>query len=463
MIVSLPVQASPHYTCPMHSHYIADEMGSCPICGMDLVSVAGEDDSEEEVDFEESVVKVQDISHYTCPMHPHYIADEMGSCPICGMDLVSVAGEGGADHSHHSHNHDSEVSTGPSSGSVSHKSSSESPRAVVKIAPEIIQNMGVRTEKVAITDFGKEVRSYGVITPNERLQKRIYSRVEGWITDFGVSAVGDEIATGGHLYTIYSPDLVLAQYDLLALDKSGRNTGLSKLSLHYQVDADFTKKLQETREIEQNVPYYSLWGGTVSMLNIRPGSHVTTSTLLMVIEDYSSVWVDVSVAEKDMEFLTHDSKARVVFSNRSNSESIANVDYIYPTISKDTRTGRIRLVLDNPDGEFKPGSYADVVFETEVSKRLAVPSEAVLRGSDGDFVVVSRGKGRFQPKKVVVGINNSGKTEIIKGINEGEDVVVSGQFMLDSESSMREVFRKMVSPKKSVNDSVSVGGAHVGH
>lgn len=383
-----------------------------------------------------SGVTMAETVKYHCPMHPHYISDAKGSCPICGMDLVEMAIEEEVHDAYAGHDREAHSSNG---------------RSAISISPETIQKIGVRTEAVQFHSFGDHVRSYGVIAPNERLQKKIYSRVDGWVSKLGVSAVGDVVTKGDHIYTIHSPDLVLAQYDLLSL--GGRNIDLNKLFVHYEVDTGFVKELRKTRKVKEDVPYYSPYSGTISEINVRQGSRVTLEMPLMVLEDYSSVWVDVSVAEKDLKFLSPESSATVSFSNLSNAEYTAKIDYIYPTIDPATRTGKVRLVLDNEDGAFKPGAYVDVNFSTNVEQRLAIPSEAILKSSDGDYVVVALGAGKFQPKRVHTGIHNQGKTEILHGLDEGEEVVVSSQFLIDSESSLRDAFRKME----------NTGGTHAGH
>lgn len=388
-----------------------------------------------------ALVHAEEVTHYTCPMHPHYITDEMGTCPICGMDLVAVV-------------HEEDVT------SSSQSNVSDVVRSSVLISPEMIQTIGVRTENASMTTFGNAVRSYGIVTPNERLQKRIYSRVEGWISGLGVSAVGDVVAQGDHIYTIHSPDLMLAQQDVLSLEKNGRNIDLSKLFLHYEVDKSFVDELRRTKKVTETVPYTSPYAGTVSELNVRPGSYVTLDMPLMVLEDYSSVWITASIAEQDLRFLSRDSSATVTFPNLGGVERVAQVDYIYPTIDAATRTGQVRLVLDNKDGMLKPGAYADVVFETQQRERLSVPSEAILRSSEGDFIVVALGDGRFQPRKILTGIHNKGRTEVLSGLKSGEDVVVSSQFLIDSESSLREAFRKMGGAESKVNAG---GETHVHH
>ena len=385
-----------------------------------------------------------EIQAYTCPMHPHYISEQAGTCPVCGMDLVPVKQHNNARDEHAEHHH-------------AHHNMEEA-HSVIAIPPQTIRNMGIRTEKATITNMGGQIRSYGVIVPNERLQKKVYSRVEGWISALGVSAVGDNIKQGEHLYTIHSPDLVLAQHDLLSLERRGRNIDLSKLFVHYEVDKEFIRTLRSSGKVKENVPYYSSYSGTVTKLYVRPGSHVTRTTPLMETEDYSSVWVEVHVAQKDLPFLTKGDTATITFSGTDYAKETTTIDYIYPEINPDSRTGRVRLVLENPDQSLKPGAYTDVTFETRIRQRLNIPSEAILRRSDGEFVVIAPGNGRFQPRQVHTGLYRQGRTEILHGIKAGESVVVSGQFLLDSESSLRDAFRRMEKMGSS-----TAGGGHAHH
>ena len=365
---------------------------------------------------------------YTCPMHPHYIATESGSCPICGMDLVLL-----------------EEETDHKINSSKDKSSNNSKKAIT-ISPETIQNIGVRTQKATAAIFGNDVRSYGLVAPNVRIQHDISSRIDGWVEELKVTAVGDEVKKDQLLFSLYSPDLISAQQDYIAAISSGLRSRIisSKKRLKsLGVQDRAINQIKKKRQKLQNIPFYSDVDGVVSKLNIRKGTYVKSGMQLAVIQDYSSVWINVSVAEKDLGFLKKDMKTEVTFPNISNEKRIARIDYIYPTIDEVSRTGQIRLILNNENGKLRPGSYADVSFETISVKRLSVPLEAVLKSSDGDHVVVDLGNGRFESRQVKTGVSNKGRIQIISGLKEGENIVVSSQFLIDSESSLRESFRKM--------------------
>ena len=364
---------------------------------------------------------------YTCPIHPHYIATEMGTCPIYGMDLVLMDSDGAiTDEDHGTHENDR--------------------RTTITISPETIQKMGVRTEKAMLANFGTNIRSYGLVTENVRLTLAISGRVAGWIEDLKITAVGDEVKKDDLLFTLYSPDLISAQQDYISAIASGVEDRIESSAKRLQSLGAGQKAIEQIRSSRQKLeylPFYAQTGGIVSQLMVNQGSYVKPGMQIAAIQDYSSVWIIVSVAEKDLQFLAKDSKAIVTFPNLGDIERTARIDYIYPTINENSRTGQVRLVLDNADGSLKPGAYADVDFETNIDKRLSVSSEAILKSSEGDFIVIALGDGRFQPKAIQAGIHNKGRTEIVRGVNKGDSVVVSSQFMIDSESSLRESFRKM--------------------
>ena len=358
---------------------------------------------------------------YTCPMHPHYIADEFGTCPICGMDLVKL-NAGGADFN----------------------ASASEQRAAITIPPEVIQNMGVRIGKAERTRFGRRIRSYGIVHANERLQNEFTSRFEGWIEKLYVTAVGDEVRAGAKLFEVYSPQLITSQNDyfLSRSDQRLADRALAQLR-SFGVQSQALELIRQRTEPLQFVPFFSERTGTVATLGIRQGSYVRRGMMLAMVQDYSEIWLRAGVAEKDLGFIANGNTASISFPNMAGRKVSATVDYIYPTIDTTTRTGQVRLVLENKDGQIRPGTYADIEFQVDSEERTAVPSEAVLRSGQGKYVVVSLGQGRFEPRLVETGLVTGRWTEVTRGVAVGEDIVVSGQFLLDSESALRESFHKL--------------------
>lgn len=368
-----------------------------------------------------SSAKPQATTKWTCPMHPHYIADAFGACPICGMDLVKLE-------------------TGGSMGAAGPAET----RAIVTIAPETIQNMGVRLGKAEKSRFGRQVRSYGIVHENERLRSEITARVEGWVENLRIRAVGDEVKQGDLLYSLYSPQLIVSQNDYLTArgERGGLQRGLAQLRA-FGVQPRALAEIAKRKTPMEFVPFYAEQAGTISEIFLKPGTYVKRGMLLAKIQNYKSVWLRVGVTERDLGLINKNGQAVVTFPNLPGRTANAKVDYIYPTIDNATRTGQVRLVLDNADGKIRPGSYADVVFEVDAQMRVAVPSEAILKSGQGHFVIVSLGEGRFEPRSIEPGMTAGRWTEVRRGVSEGEAVVVSGQFLIDSESALRESFRKL--------------------
>lgn len=381
-----------------------------------------------------AVPAMAQAEQYTCPMHPHYVADRQGTCPICGMDLVELASE-----------QESE-DDGAAMESMDNSDKGGMERTTVTIDPETIQNTGIRTEEAQMASFGTLVRSYGDVTENVRLQFDISARVEGWVEDLKVQAMGDEVKKGDLLFNLYSPALISAQQDLIsaiATGYKGRIDSAAKRLVSLGMQKRAIEEVKSRRKAFQSVPYYAESDGLVSAMNVRDGTYAKPGMNLMTLQNYDTVWVDVSVAEQDIPYITKETKAMVSLPALGVKEKEAAIDYIYPTIDRATRTGRIRLVLDNADGKLKPGAYADVELETGVDRRLSIPGDAILKSKDGDFVVVAMDQGRFQPRKILAGLKYKGRTEVLDGLAEKDKVVVSGQFLIDSESALRESFRKM--------------------
>ena len=381
-----------------------------------------------------AVPAMAQAEQYTCPMHPHYVVDRPGTCPICGMDLVELASE-----------QESE-DDGAAMESMDNSDKGGMERTTVTIDPETIQNTGIRTEEAQMASFGTLVRSYGDVTENVRLQFDISARVEGWVEDLKVQAMGDEVKKGDLLFNLYSPALISAQQDLIsaiATGYKGRIGSAAKRLVSLGMQKRAIEEVKSRRKAFQSVPYYAESDGLVSAMNVRDGTYAKPGMNLMTLQNYDTVWVDVSVAEQDIPYITKETKAMVSLPALGVKEKEAAIDYIYPTIDRATRTGRIRLVLDNADGKLKPGAYADVELETGVDRRLSIPGDAILKSKDGDFVVVAMDQGRFQPRKILAGLKYKGRTEVLDGLAEKDKVVVSGQFLIDSESALRESFRKM--------------------
>lgn len=362
----------------------------------------------------------QEPATYTCPMHPHYIStDPDGVCPICGMDLVPV----------------SEAPSGDGGD-----------QAGIAVSPAMFQTMGVRTAPAAVVSFARPVRAFGRVEPSTRAETVAASRVEGWIEDLAVTAEGDRVEAGDLLYRVYSPDLIGAQQDYLAALRSGAGGRIEAAAQRLRslgMQDGVIATLREGRAVIERMPVTAEENGVISALSVRDGTYVTPGDVILRLQRYDEVWIIASVAEQDLPSIAEGTSATVAVSAAAVPEREALVDYVYPTVDPETRTGRVRIVLSNDDQALRPGAYADVTFSVDARPRLSVPSEAILRDSRGAHVVMALGGGRFAPRPVQTGLSALGRTEIIAGLEPGEEIVTSGQFLLDSEASLREGFSKM--------------------
>lgn len=419
------------YTCPMHPQVISETPGKCPICGMDLVPIAGMEHTHgtsQPAQAGQSAASNaakdksgRKVLYWYDPMSPSKQFDKPGKSPFMDMDLVpKYADESGGD--------------------------AAGGKPVVTLAADSMQKMGVRTQKVAKGSRGQAIRATGIVKENERSRREIASQVEGRVTDLKVSAVGDAVKAGQPFYTLYSPELLSLQNDYIAaLDNGLKDIAVAarrRMGL-LGVDESVLDSVGKTRKAMEDVPFFIPADGVLGTLEIRKGAYVMANTRIGSVQDLSTVWVEAAVPEGDLPKVKPGDDATVMLSGETDPYA-AKVDYVYPDIAPETRTGKVRLVIDNKDGRLRPAGYVAVSLGTpEASESLSVPSEAVLRTASGDHVIVALGEGKFQARGVKTGAAGGGRTEILDGLREGEEVVTSAQFLIDSESSLRESLQKL--------------------
>lgn len=373
-----------------------------------------------------------DETKYTCPMHPHYISDTFGSCPICGMDLVPLQ-------------------------TKSNDGDSEEAEKVLQLSPHLVQTTGLRAQMVETAYFGRLIRSFGEVVANKRLQTDISLRTEGWVEKLIVNAPGDKVDVGDILFRLYSPDLVSAQQDYLSALNQGNKeridiakNRLRSLGVHSSAVNHLTQK----RKVLSAVPYYASRAGSIENLQIREGSYLRPGDIALRIQSYDTVWVNVSLAEQDISFVDDTSVVKVDFPSLGLHMEKVPIDYISPTVNPATRTAELRLLVENAKGNIRPGAYADVEINTDIRPRLSIPYESVLQNKQGTYVIVELAEGSFQARSIVLGMENKGRVEVQAGLKEGDRVVTSGQFLIDSESSLRESFNKMKKMAASLAETI---------
>lgn len=425
------------YTCPMHPEVESHEPGRCPKCKMFLVEKEEEEEAEPQAeqkpaaDHSAHQAAQKDIFakpaaspmeggkvKYVCPMHAHIISDEPGSCPICGMDLEKV--EMGS-----------------------------SQEVQVDVSGNMQQALALRVAKAERGTLWRFVSTVGQIGYDESQILHIHARVNGWIEKLQVSAVGDKVTKGQLLYEIYSPDLVNAQDDyLLALDtlkKSGdaeryqelvRKAGL-RLELLGMNEAQ-VKALAKSRKTQYRVPFYARESGVITTLNVRDGMYIQPMTEVMALADISKVWVIADVFENEQSWLKVGQGAEVAVPAMGISAIQGSIDYIYPELDPVTRSLRVRVVLTNNDKELRPNTLAKVkLYGGPKRNVLSIPQEALIQTGSQNRVIVRNSDNSFVAKEVGVGMLSQGKAEILSGLDDGDLVVTSGQFLLDSEASLK--------------------------
>ena len=360
-------------------------------------------------------------TQYTCPMHPHFLStDADGTCPICGMDLVPSSSGGG----------DSGVTE-------------------VAVSPEMIQTMGIRTATVERKHIEESLRLFGTVETNERLENVSVSKFEGWIEDLSINAVGDVVTAGELLYRVYSPDLIAAQKDLLNSLRIGNQKRINSVKQRlrsFGMQSSTISSITQSGKVVEKVPVYAESGGTVASLLVRQGDYIKPGSEILRLQSYDGVWVIASIAERDLPLIKTGQSVSLQFPSAPDLVTDGVVNYIYPTIDTATRTARVRIEVDNSSGDLRPGAYANIDVSLQSDSLLVIPTESVLYSSSGAHVIVSLGEGRFKAKPVEVGVSGAGYTELRTGLEEGEMVVSSGQFMLDSEVNLREGFAKLEAP-----------------
>jgi len=356
----------------------------------------------------------QGAGYWTCGMHPWVILPEPGLCPICHMDLTPLD---------------------PSKL-----------RGEIAIDPVVVHNIGVRIAPVTMGPLVQTVRTVGTIVHDERTVREINLRFEGWIEKLHVDFTGQHVHEGEALFDIYSPDLLTAQQDLLLaigqpeLERSSRERLANYGMTSAQID-DVIKRGSVSRAIS----YLSPVTGHVITKNVLEGMHVSPGTALYRIADHRHVWVNVAVYESQLPMIEVGTPALMRLPFLPNEVREGKVVFVQPHLDAQSRQLEVRLEFDNADLLLKPGMFATIeLLPKAQSDVVLVPREAVITTGTRNIAFVSLGEGRFEPRDVKIGSSSDGQIQILEGLEPGEMVVTSGQFLLDSESRMREALAKMV-------------------
>jgi len=358
--------------------------------------------------------------YWVAPMDANYKRDKPGKSPM-GMDLVPVY---------------EDSAKGENEGV-----------GTIRISADVINNLGVRTVVAQYKALHNQIDTVGYVTYDEDRLVHIHPRVDGWIEKLYVKTVGSMVQKGQPLYDIYSPELVNAQEEfLLALERNNKrlvNAAENRL-VALQLPRSAIVNLKTTRKVQQSITFYAPQNGVIENLKIREGFFVKPGATLMSIGDLSQVWVEAEVFERQASQVHIGTKVTMSLDYLPGKEFNGQVDFIYPTLDAKTRTVKVRLRFDNRTGDFKPNMFAQVAIHTsDAAPALLIPKEALIRTGNQDRVVLALGGGSFKSVAVIVGRFDSESVEILTGLADGEEVVSSAQFLLDSESSKSSDFMRM--------------------
>jgi len=358
-----------------------------------------------------------EILYWVAPMDPSYRRDEPGKSPM-GMDLVPVYAE--------------QVDGQP---------------GVVAIDPTVVSNLGVRTVAAVSGPLSRRIETVGYVGYDEETLQHVHTRVDGWIEKLATKSTGDPVSKGQLLFELYSPTLVNAQQEYL-LAVSSNNSNLRNASrdrlLALGVAPDELDRLYRERAVSQRVRFYAESDGVIANLGVREGIYVTPSTAIMSVASLERVWVIAEVFERQSAWVASGQHALVELDYLPGQSWDGVVDYIYPELDPVTRTLRVRLRFENASVALRPNMFARVAIDGgDTAEVVHIPRAALIRGAAADRVVVALGAGRFRSQEVQVGIEAADRVSILAGLNAGDRVVVSGQFLIDSESNIESSLSRL--------------------
>jgi RND family efflux transporter MFP subunit len=374
------------------------------------------------------------VLYWYDPMHPAYKSDKPGTAPDCGMTLVPKYAED--------------------------QSMAKLPMGTVTISPEKQVLAGVRTTVVERKPLVRDIRTTAQIVADETRIAHVHVKVAGYIDQVYVDFVGQLVKKGQPLFTLYSPDLVSTQEEYLIAKRGNvtlRNAPFQEIADGSQsllqsarqrlklwdISDDQIKQLDETGKVSKDLTFYSPITGFVTDRKVFPQTSVTPDTELYTVSDLSTVWADADIYEYEVPFVRLGQRVSLTLSYYPGKTYTGTISYVYPTVDPQTRTVKVRIQLPNPNFLLKPQMFADAQLHVDYGTKILVPEEAILNSGTDQHVFVVHAGGVFEPRKVTVGPVIDGNAVILSGLKAGETVVVSGNFLIDSESNLKDAMSGM--------------------
>jgi multidrug efflux pump subunit AcrA (membrane-fusion protein)/rubrerythrin len=419
---------------------------------------------------------------YTCGMHPQIIQDHPGNCPICGMKLTPIRRQASDSQAgerkvkfYKSTMNPGETSSVPGKDSmgmdmvpVYDEAPGNDSAIVVDAATR--QSMNLRTATVRSGPLRKIIRTVGTIDYNETALAEVTTKFKGWIEKLDVDATGQLVHRGEPMFEIYSPELYSAEAEFLLASKGGytndpgaaelRETAANKLKFFDVPDAQIAK-LEKTGVALKTLPVAAPMSGFVIEKDAVAGQMVDAGVRLYRIADLGIVWVMAEIYEQDLPFVQLGQEAVVKVAAFPDREFRGRVTYVYPTVDEKTRTARVRLEFENPGYFLKPGMFVSAQIQAELAdSAVLAPDSAVLRSGAKNTVFVALAGGKFEARDVALGVEGGDdQVQILSGLTAGERIVTSGQFLLDSESQLREAIDKMRGPTPAETAALAGGNS----
>jgi len=430
-----PGTAKQLWTCGMHPQVVQDEPGNCPICGMKLVPL--QPDKAPAAVSADSGGKERKIKYWRAPMDPNYISDKPGKSPM-GMDLIPV------------YEDEAPTTTG------------------VRVDPAFLQNFAVRTAVVEEGSIPVDIRTIGVLTYNERNIASINTKYGGWMEKVYVNYIGERVRKGQALFEIYSPQLVTTQQEYLtaleyvrALENSAARDAVERArSLlkatrerlrYWDITEQQIGRLRRSGKITRTVKFYSPVSGIVvgKMDQALEGMKLNPGMNVFKIANLSTVWAEVEIYEYQLQFVRLGQTARITVDAFPGKQWRGRIIYLDPSLDRKTRTLKASVEIPNPNLRLRPEMYASVQLRTPAVRGVVkVPEEAILHTGERSVVIVRKGEGVFEPREVKLGAMGGGYQEVRSGLRAGEVIVTSSQFLIDSESNLKEAINKMLAARR---------------
>ena len=418
------------YHCPMHPTYVSDRPGDCPICGMKLVPIPASQPA--------PVAAGRTIAFYRSPMDPKVRSDKPAKDSM-GMDFMPV--------------YQDEVER--SAGSIPG-------RAVVTLSPERRSLLGVRSEDVREIRIEKSVRTVGRVAPDERRVAHMHTKFEGYVERLYVDFTGKLVAKGDPLLAIYSPDLVATQQEYLLALRAQKQLGNSQIAsvaqggsslleaakqrlLLWDIRPADIADIERTGTVRRTLDLYADASGFVVEKNVVQGMRVMPADTLFVIADLSHVWVMADVYDSDLSTVRLGMPAEVTVSYQPGRKWRGAVTNIAPTVDEKTRTIKVRIEVANQGGALKPDMFTDVMLTTDMGPGLVVPDSAVIDTGERRLVFLDRPDGTIEPREIEVGVKLPAGYQVLKGLARTDRVVTAANFLLDSESSLKAALSALTS------------------